>query len=167
MAFFRLFCYNEYIEIKRRWTVLIMLVGWALPVLAADTPNTLSISTWRDAYIFEQPPIAKINTSTYSKQYIEDLIRLKSEKQGINGDLAVKIAKAESGFNPNVKNPNSSASGLYQYLDSTFESYCIKKYEFANSLEEKNDPYIQIDCALAMIKDGGLHHWDASKIYWK
>jgi len=33
-------------------------------------------------------------------------------------------------------------------------------------MEEKNNPYIQIDCADKLIQDGGLKHWSASKNKW-
>lgn len=89
------------------------------------------------------------------------------EQAGDLFELMNRIVIAESGWKPDIKNKKSSASGLFQFIDGTFRSQCIEKYEFAESMADKNDPYIQIDCALAMIKDGGLSHWNASKALWK
>ncbi len=77
-----------------------------------------------------------------------------------------RIVVAESGWKPDIKNKVSTASGLFQFLDGTFKSYCIEKYGLAESMDQKNDPYIQIDCAVRMIRAGGVGHWDASKHSW-
>jgi len=87
----------------------------------------------------------------------------------VSGDqfaLLNRIVIAESGWRVDAKNKRSTASGLFQFLDSTFASFCIKKYAMAESLDQKNDPYIQMDCAVKMIQDGGLSHWNASKQNW-
>ncbi len=81
-------------------------------------------------------------------------------------DLADRIIIAESGWKPDIKNASSSASGLFQFLDSTFEHYCIEYYQFAVDMNQKNNPYIQIDCAIHMIADGGLRHWSESEHLW-
>ena len=88
------------------------------------------------------------------------------EQAGDLFELMNRIVIAESGWKPDIKNKHSSASGLFQFVNATFKSYCIDKYEFAESMKQKNDPYIQIDCAVAMIKDGGLSHWSESKKNW-
>ncbi len=84
-----------------------------------------------------------------------------------NFDLISRVINAESGWNPDAKNPNSSASGILQYLDGTFKAYCIDKYGYADSMEEKNNPYIQIRCGVQMISEpNGINHWDASRFIW-
>ena len=37
--------------------------------------------------------------------------------------IAACIAKYESGGNPRAQNPNSTASGLYQFVDGTWNNY--------------------------------------------
>ena len=74
------------------------------------------------------------------------------------------IAKAESGINANAKNPSSTASGVMQFLDSTFKNYCVKKYGMA---DEKDNPFIQINCAVEMLKEkDGWFHWKSSYAVW-
>jgi len=82
-------------------------------------------------------------------------------------NIAFRIAKAESNWNPNAKNKSSSASGLFQFIDGTFRAYCINKYRLADSMAQKNNPYIQIDCAVKMLNLGLVGHWDASASVWK
>lgn len=52
----------------------------------------------------------------------------------------------ESGGNDAAKNPNSSASGRYQFIDSTFLSYARRLYpglSDAQLMAMKNDPAVQ------------------------
>lgn len=51
---------------------------------------------------------------------IEDKIRSKAREAGIDEDTAVRIAFCESSFNPSAKNPNSSATGIYQWTTGTW-----------------------------------------------
>jgi hypothetical protein len=39
---------------------------------------------------------------------------------GVNENLMMWMAKRESGFNPNATNPNSTAKGLFQFIDKTW-----------------------------------------------
>lgn len=77
-----------------------------------------------------------------------------------------KIVLAESGWKVDAHNPISSASGLVQFLDSTFKSQCIDKYGITDTLDNKDDPYIQIECMVKIIENGGINHWVASKNSW-
>jgi muramidase (phage lysozyme) len=61
-------------------------------------------------------------------------------------------------MNPNAQNAVSSASGIFQYIDSTFASQSAK-YGLTG---DKNDPYIQIELTARILADGGLSHWAAS-----
>ena len=82
-------------------------------------------------------------------------------------DLAVNIAQAESQLVTLAKNPRSTASGLWQFLDSTAKIYCIDKYKIMFSLEEKDEPKKQTRCALSMLKEpGGWKHWSSSYQSW-
>lgn len=92
---------------------------------------------------------------------IQEKIIIAAEEQGIDSVLALAIAEAESDLDPDAKNASSTASGVYQFIDSTFLENC------SPDLSKKNDPDIQIECAVNIIADGGLKHWDDSKSEWE
>lgn len=48
------------------------------------------------------------------------LIRSEAKAAGVDPSLAVRVAECESGVNPEAKNPTSTATGLYQFLESTW-----------------------------------------------
>lgn len=98
---------------------------------------------------------------------IEEKIIAKAEEYGYSTTTALAIAKAESGLNPDAKNKESSASGVYQYINGTFLSFCVQLYGLTDSLANKDNPDIQIECAIRMLSEGGEGHWDASKHIWK
>lgn len=81
--------------------------------------------------------------------------------------ISLSIVKAESNFNIDARNSNSSASGLAQFIDGTFRGFCIDKYKLANSVEYKNNPYVQVECMVRMISEGGINHWNASRSIWQ
>lgn len=58
--------------------------------------------------------------------------------------LMGKIAQAESGGNPNAKNPLSSASGLYQFTDKTWRDSVMKwGGKYGINFKDKNNPQAQ------------------------
>jgi len=54
-----------------------------------------------------------------------------------------ELVMKESGFNPYAQNPKSTAYGLLQFLDDTWENYGCKK---------TNDFVIQTECGMKYIK---------------
>jgi hypothetical protein len=62
----------------------------------------------------------RYNGKTYTKEEVQQLIRDYSKAYGINPDVPLCIAKLESGYNQFSKNANSTASGVFQYLSSTW-----------------------------------------------
>jgi len=98
---------------------------------------------------------------------VEDYIIWRAMEEGVDVTLALYIAKAESNYIADAKNPHSSASGTFQFINGTFAGYCIDKYRLANTMSEKNDPIIQVDCAINMLKEpNGYKHWLASAHVW-
>lgn len=54
-------------------------------------------------------------------------IRKASQRTGVNFAYLVQQASAESGFNPSAKSKSSSATGLYQFIESTWMGM-VKKH---------------------------------------
>ena len=97
----------------------------------------------------------------------EEYLKLKTGGNDKLFKLANAIIKAESGYKPDAKNPKSSASGIFQFIDSTFKRFCIDEYKLTESLINKNDFRIQIDCAIIMLESGMESHWNASRHIWQ
>lgn len=70
------------------------------------------------------------------------------------GGLLENIKQAESAGDPNAKNPNSSASGLYQFTDSTWRS-AVDKWGRRHGIKysDKNNPQAQEILAQKLTED--------------
>lgn len=87
---------------------------------------------------------------------IESLLRNKAAEYDIDPDLFVSLAKRESGLRPDAKNTGSSAGGLFQFIDWTWNRYGNKKDKF--------DPEANADAAARMLRDHlGMFDGDYSK----
>ena len=73
------------------------------------------------------------NTPSKNKQVLEQTL----DKYGITGNkktTLMKIASLESGFNSKAQSKNSSAVGLFQFIDSTRNKYSnLSREQFKNS----------------------------------
>lgn len=65
-------------------------------------------------------------------------------------ERAVRIAKCESGFNPHAQNRSSSAYGILQFLNATWEGTGIAK---------TSDPWLQIEAGYRLWKARGWQPW--------
>lgn len=83
-----------------------------------------------------------------AKGGIADTIRQVAKQEGVDPETMVAIAQIESGLNPDAKNPNSSAAGLFQFIDGT-----AKQYGLAN----KFDPVQATRAAAKLAKDNAAH----------
>lgn len=77
---------------------------------------------------------------------------------------ALELVARESSFNPNAANPDSTARGLFQFLDGTRRDYGGSKVNWS-------DPYEQAKAGLKYIKDRygtptkALQFWDKNSYY--
>ncbi len=111
-------------------------------------------------------PVSAQEYTFSSKESIKDYIWGRAVSYGYNPQRAVAIANAESNFDINARNASSSASGVFEFINSTFSYYCIDAYHLAPSMAFKNDPKTQIECAVRMLANGGESHWSASEPVW-
>ena len=61
-----------------------------------------------------------------------------AQRHGVNPDVIASITKIESNFNPRAKNPNSSARGLGQFINSTGRQYGLKN-DGSDSIQAQSD----------------------------
>ena len=71
-------------------------------------------------------------------------------------DWALRIMECESRGDPNAKNPNSSASGLFQHLARLWPDRA-KAAGFGD--EDVFDPFANIAVAAWLLENGGPSHW--------
>ena len=98
----------------------------------------------------------------------EEVILLIEEtalEYGINKSLSIKLASWESQYNPKAKNKITGAGGLYQFLESSWESLKCEGEVF-----NAND---NIKCYAKLIKENkrNISHWFADEttahLLWK
>jgi len=61
-----------------------------------------------------------------------------AQRHGVSPDVIASITKIESNFNPRAKNPNSSARGLGQFINSTGRQYGLKN-DGSDSVQAQSD----------------------------
>ena len=119
--------------------------------------------------------------ATASPAMADDRVMPKSKYRGKywTADLAAcreAIGRRESGFSYRAKNPNSSASGFYQFLDRSWRVPLTRalrpeirkrypeKLEMLNELDQvpmRYWPAFYQDAAFytVVVRDGGIRHW--------
>lgn len=75
---------------------------------------------------------------------IADIITGAAQRYGVDPQALLRVAEIESGLDPNARNPNSSAGGLFQFIDSTAGQY---------GLANKFDAYESADAGARLMRD--------------
>lgn len=98
----------------------------------------------------------------YARHMVENPYRWDYELSSFQNYLMDKIILVESGWDPEAKNPYSTASGYCQFLDKT-KRYVQKKWEMEIDFE---DPEQQLYACRRLLDEEGTRHWLASKDKW-
>ena len=109
---------------------------------------------------FISPPIEKEKYSDLSDEELDMQIKegeaqIKSQEEaGSKDKLLDKIATAESDNDPNARNPNSTAKGMYQFTKTTWKG-AVNKYgaKTGITLADWNDPQAQRRMAEIMLDE--------------
>src|SRR5690606_5737137 len=108
------------------------VIGHYLHPLKKDWHGGCSLPAWKECH--SQKPLSMDNAlntiqnkalaalTAGAPQKVVSAIRQASARTGVNFAYLVQQAGAESSFNPRVKARTSSASGLYQFIESTWLS---------------------------------------------
>ena len=85
---------------------------------------------------------------------IQDVIVQAAKKVGVDTGLMMAMARQESGFNPSADAKTSSAKGLYQFINSTWD-YMLQKYggEFPELGAGPYDPQASAIAGALFIKE--------------
>lgn len=63
---------------------------------------------------------------TVAPEGVRKLISEAAQRNGVDPEAMLEIARIESNFNPDAKNRRSTAGGLFQFIDSTARQYGLK-----------------------------------------
>lgn len=94
-----------------------------------------------------------------SKAQIEDFLVYKAQREGLSVSKVLSIARCESGLNPLAKNPKSTASGIYQFLYSSWLYYATP---YGYKPEDVFDPIKNIRVAIDVMSKYGFSAWECS-----
>lgn len=114
-------------------------------------------------YFGKKEVVDKIRAANLPEQKIEtveQIIRKIAKKEGVDPDLAVRVAKCESGLNPGAHHTNSTGSidrGLYQWNDRYHPEISD---EIAYNAERSTAAFCKA------FKAGNLSWWNATKRCW-
>lgn len=70
-------------------------------------------------------------------------------------EYMIALAYVESGFDPKAKNPNSSATGLYQFIDATWKDMTDRYGQYANLPDRENPEHSAIMAGFLTMENRG------------
>lgn len=134
-------------------------------VTASPTPTPISVGTSQ----YGRNPDTKI-----ADPRVYDAITKAAKKFSLPPALLFDIAMQESTLGRNAgQNQNSSATGLFQFLEGTWNDTVLPYARNPRSSlygvlpnEDRNDPYTNALATAYLIKMGQLGRWDESKGVW-
>jgi len=140
-------------------TSLLITIGLATtPVEASQhIPPVVSHDSVQDIRIAHKP----IDLSPDQNE-IHDTILKTANKHGLNEETtlkALRIAWCESNYTGNAQNPYSSAGGVFQFIDGTWNYYASQFWE--TTQRDKMNPKDNIELAVLVLKHQGDTDWRA------
>lgn len=137
-----------------------IIIGAAAGYLIDGAPLTAFLAGYAGFSMIESLISKKNKVLAAKTETMELMIRRIAREYEVDEDLAVRVAKCESGLRPdarNVNSPNSIDRGLYQ-INS--------KWHPEVTDEQAYDPEFSICFFCEAVKNGHLSWWNASKNCW-
>lgn len=83
--------------------------------------------------VYEEPKGLRVQVPPSS---IRSAIETAAKRNGVDADALTMIAQVESGFDPSARNPDSTAGGLFGFIDRTARAYNLaNKFDIDTSSE--------------------------------
>lgn len=114
---------NQQLNIASEPEINPTLVNPCYPAPADScNPDTSPAQQWtvQPVAVAPEKPTVEPAQKSYSKEEVQQLIIEYSAQFGIDPTTPLCIARLESGYNQHSKNRRSTASGVFQYLTSTW-----------------------------------------------
>lgn len=99
--------------------------------------------------------LAVVATSTIPNETVEEMVA----EAFPDAPIMVRVAQAESHFDPTAKNPHSSATGVFQILSGT--------WRLTGCAGSPTNPEDNIECARKLYDVATTTPWLASKKVWQ
>ena len=134
----------------------LLLILWCTPLIQSVPITPIIVGSIEIELKVPPTPLDEPKTAIKtSEEEILDIITKYAEIYQVAADLAIDLAKYESNLDPEAKNPNSSAVGLYQWLIGSWEAYKCEGDRFS--------PEDNANCALREIGAGNINPWLADR----
>jgi hypothetical protein len=137
------------------------VTGGVAGLLVDGQPLTAFLAGYTGTAIIENMLPEKVKAEAEKKPTIEELIRMIAKQEGVDPDLAVRVARCESLLDPKAININKDGSkdrGLYQIND---------KYHPEITDEQAFDPIYATKFFCKAYKEGKLSWWNATRECWQ
>ena len=138
-----------------------MVTGGMAGYFVDGNPTTAFLAGYAGTAVIEKLLTKKEIISSEKAETIEQLIRRIAAEQGVDPDLAVRVAKCESTLNPTARNynaPDSVDRGLFQ-INSKFHPEITE--------QQADDPEFATKFFCQAVKAGNLSWWNATKKCWE
>lgn len=93
---------------------------------------------------------------------ISDKVRIAAVYYDVDANLALNIACAESQFIETARNPNSTATGVYQWLVGSWAYYTQRFYGTTEG-KMRDNADDNIELSMLVLSTVGSADWEASK----
>jgi len=137
-----------------------IIIGAITGCLANNNPLSAFLGGYAGTGLINNLVKSGITNQPVAQPTVEQQIRTIAQQNGIDPDLAVRVAKCESNLNPqaiNINTDNSIDRGLYQ-INSKYHPEVTEIQAFDITFS------CQFFCTA--FKNGNLSWWNASKTCW-